>query len=559
MSLPVFALKDYQRHCLAALRRFLEKTVELGAADTAFYALTKRPFVPPPALPGLPYVCLRVPTGGGKTILAAHSIGVAADSFLRTDAPTILWFVPSQTIRDQTLASLQDRAHTNRRALADRFGENVRIMSTADALYAKRADYDGGVVVIVATIQAFRVEETEGRKVYDANGELMDHFTGLAEGLRAGLEPGPSGDPVPSLANVLRLRRPMVIVDEAHNARTSLSFDTLARLKPSLIVEFTATPVTPEEHKPEKGVYASNILHHVSAAELKAADMIKLPVILRGRPEPRETIGDAIAWLDELVTLAGAEEKETGEFVRPVMLIQAEAKSKDRETLHAEVVKKLLIDDFRVPAEHIALATGDSREIDGVDLFDRACAYRFIITQQALREGWDCSFAYVLCSVAEQKSPRAVEQLLGRVLRLPYARRKRREELNRAYAFATTTSFQNAASTLRDGLVNNGFERVEAQALVRIAPDALPGLGEDRSAYEVDEPIPPEVDAAAFKLNVEKATGGRVEVDLETGRLKARGALSDYDKTAMLLAIPQAAAKAVEALVHKSRQPAEAG
>jgi len=425
MSLPVFALKDYQRHCLAALRRFLEKTVELGAADTAFYALTKRPFVPPPALPGLPYVCLRVPTGGGKTILAAHSIGVAADSFLRTDAPTILWFVPSQTIRDQTLASLQDRAHTNRRALADRFGENVRIMSTADALYAKRADYDGGVVVIVATIQAFRVEETEGRKVYDANGELMDHFTGLAEGLRAGLEPGPSGDPVPSLANVLRLRRPMVIVDEAHNARTSLSFDTLARLKPSLIVEFTATPVTPEEHKPEKGVYASNILHHVSAAELKAADMIKLPVILRGRPEPRETIGDAIAWLDELVTLAGAEEKETGEFVRPVMLIQAEAKSKDRETLHAEVVKKLLIDDFRVPAEHIALATGDSREIDGVDLFDRACAYRFIITQQALREGWDCSFAYVLCSVAEQKSPRAVEQLLGRVLRLPYAFRTR--------------------------------------------------------------------------------------------------------------------------------------
>lgn len=553
MSLPVFALKDYQRHCLAALRRFLEKTVELGAADTAFYALTKRPFVPPPALPGLPYVCLRVPTGGGKTILAAHSIGVAADSFLRTDAPTILWFVPSQTIRDQTLASLQDRAHTNRRALADRFGENVRIMSTADALYAKRADYDGGVVVIVATIQAFRVEETEGRKVYDANGELMDHFTGLAEGLRAGLEPGPSGDPVPSLANVLRLRRPMVIVDEAHNARTSLSFDTLARLKPSLIVEFTATPVTPEEHKPEKGVYASNILHHVSAAELKAADMIKLPVILRGRPEPRETIGDAIAWLDDLVILAGAEEKETGEFVRPVMLIQAEAKSKDRVTLHAEVVKKLLIDDFRVPAEHIALATGDSREIDGVDLFDRACAYRFIITQQALREGWDCSFAYVLCSVAEQKSSRAVEQLLGRVLRLPYARRKRREELNRAYAFATTTSFQNAANTLRDGLVNNGFERVEAQALVRIAPDALPGLGEDRSAYEVDEPIPPEVDAAAFKLNVEKATGGRVEVDLETGRLKARGALSDYDKTAMLLAIPQAAAKAVEALVHKSR------
>src|SRR5690606_11250840 len=147
VSLPLFTLKDYQLQTLAALRRFLEKTVELNDADTAFYAVTKRPFTSLPNLPGLPYVCLRIPTGGGKTILAAHSIGVAADSFLRTDAPTVLWLVPSQTIRDQTLATLQDRAHPNRRALADRFGENVRIMGVADALYAKRADYDGGAVV----------------------------------------------------------------------------------------------------------------------------------------------------------------------------------------------------------------------------------------------------------------------------------------------------------------------------------------------------------------------------------------------------------------------------
>ena len=553
MSLPVFALKDYQVQTLASLRRFLEKAVELNDADTAFYAVSKRPFTPPPHLPGLPYVCLRIPTGGGKTIIAAHSIGVAADSFLRTDAPTVLWFVPSQTIRDQTLATLQDRAHPNRRALADRFGENVRIMGVTDALYAKRADYDGGAVVIVATIQAFRVEETEGRKVYEANGELMDHFTGIAEGLRDKLEIGPSGDPVPSLANVLRLRRPMVIVDEAHNARTNLSFDTLARLNPSLIVEFTATPVTPDEHNPNKGIYASNVLHHVSAAELKAADMIKLPVILRGRPEPRDTIGDAIAWLDELVALAAAEERETGEFVRPVMLLQAEPRSKDKPTLHADEVKKLLIEDFRVPDEHIALATGNAREIDGVNLFDRDCKIRFIITQQALREGWDCSFAYVLCSVAEQKSPRAVEQILGRVLRLPYAKRKGREELNRAYAFATTTSFQNAANTLRDGLVNNGFEKVEAQALVRVAQETIGGLEEGGSAFVYEEPIPEGTDASIFKTNIEVATGGRVEVDVTAGVIRTRGALTDYDRTSMLLAMPEAVAKAVEALVHKSR------
>ena len=217
MSLPVFGLKKYQRDCLKALREYLEKTVELNDADTAFYARTGRAYTPPPALPKLPYVCLRVPTGGGKTILAAHSIAVAADSFLRTDTPLVLWLVPSQTIRDQTLATLTDRANPNRRALAERFGENVRIMGVADALYAKRADYDGGAVVIVATIQAFRVEETEGRKVYAANGELMDHFSALPEVLRATLEAGPDGEPVRSLANVLRLHRPMVMVDEAHN------------------------------------------------------------------------------------------------------------------------------------------------------------------------------------------------------------------------------------------------------------------------------------------------------------------------------------------------------
>lgn len=552
MAAPLFQLKSYQREALASLRTFLQKAVELNDADTAFYALTKRPFVQPPSLPGLPYVCLRVPTGGGKTILAAHSVAIAADSFLRTDAPTVLWLVPSQTIREQTLASLSDRTHPNRRALSERFGENVRVMTVADALYAKRADYDGGAVVIVATIQAFRVEETEGRKVYEANGELMDHFTGLADGLRGALEIGPSGDPVPSLANVLRLRRPMVIVDEAHNARTDLSFDTLARLKPSMIVEFTATPVTPEEHKPEKGVYASNVLHQVSAAELKAAEMIKLPVILRGRADPRETIGDAIAWLDELTQTASAEEQAADEFIRPVMLVQSEAKSKDKPTLHAEEVKKLLIEDFRVPEAHVVIATGETKGLDGVDLFDRDCKVRFIITQQALKEGWDCSFAYVLCSVAEQKSPRAVEQLLGRVLRLPRAARKQNEDLNRAYAFATTASFQHAANTLRDGLVSNGFEKIEAADLVR-AVAVMPGLEEGGSAFVFEETLPADIDATTFKTNIENATGGRVQVDLDTGKIRARGALTDYDRAAMKLAMPEAAAATIDALVHRSR------
>ena len=164
-------------------------------------------------------------------------------------------------------------------------------MTVTEALYAKRADYDGGACVIVSTLQAFRREDKDGLKVYATNGELMDHFSSLPEGLKHGLEKGPADDPVPSLANVLRLRRPMVIVDEAHNARTALSFDVLARLAPALIVEFTATPVTPDKADAVKGAIPSNVLCQVSAAELKAAEMIKLPVVLQiGRASCRERV-----------------------------------------------------------------------------------------------------------------------------------------------------------------------------------------------------------------------------------------------------------------------------
>ena len=203
-----FKLALYQQQTLDSLRDYLSEVVATDNADTAFYKFTRRPYHEAPALPGLPYVCLRVPTGGGKTILAAHSVAVAADAFLKCDTPCVLWLVPSQTIRDQTLATLQDRTHPNRHALANRFGENLRVMTVSDALYAKRADYDGGACVIVSTLQAFRREETEGLKVYEANGELMDHFAALPDALRHRLDKGPGGDPVPSLANVLRMQTP---------------------------------------------------------------------------------------------------------------------------------------------------------------------------------------------------------------------------------------------------------------------------------------------------------------------------------------------------------------
>jgi type III restriction enzyme len=259
----------------------------------------------------MPYVCLRVPTGGGKTIMAAHAVGLAGREYLRTERVICLWLVPSNVIREQTLAALKDRQHPYRQALDVAFGGRVVVIDLADALYLNHGDATGSTVVLVSTLAALRVEETDGRKIYENNGNLQPHFVGLDDALKAKMEKEGDGRVIHSLANVLRLHRPVVIMDEAHNARTLLSFDTLKRFAPSCVLEFTATPET--KHSPSQGVFASNILHHVSARELKAEEMIKLPIKLRTRPDWKQVLSDALAKRDELEALANANEKATGE------------------------------------------------------------------------------------------------------------------------------------------------------------------------------------------------------------------------------------------------------
>lgn len=532
MAAPLIELKSYQEKALDALESYLADAAS-DNPDVAFYRATHRPYVPVPALPDLPYICLRVPTGGGKTLMAAHAVGRAADAYLKHERPTVLWLVPSNAILDQTLAALRNRGHAYRDALARRFGEAVSVMDIEEALYVSRPDLDGTASVIVATIQSFRVEDTEGRKVYDQNGNLQDHFSGRDAREFEGLDLAGDGKPVPSLANALRMHRPMVIVDEAHNARTALSFDTLARLKPSLIVEFTATPVT--EQALDKGVYASNVLTHVSAAELKAENMIKLPIVLRGREDWKAVVGDAIRWRDQLEDIANAERAVTKEYIRPIMLLQAQRQMKDKETVTPSVLKKTLIEDFRIPDEQIKIATGSVWELDDLNLFDGACPVRYVITVQALREGWDCSFAYVLCSIAEQQSARAVEQLLGRVLRLPNAKRKVRQELNEAYAFAATLSFKNTADTLVEGLVENGFEQFEARAAIREAE--FEGFQDGGAAYKHEESLPEVEDLAEIKRDIEAATAGRVTIDAAARMISVQGAMSEQDRTTLALAL----------------------
>ncbi len=519
-------LRDYQERSLDALETYLGLVAEHGASN-AFYMQTNYPYVAVKQLPGLPYVCLRVPTGGGKTFMACHAVGIAAKSYLQLDRATCLWLVPSNTIREQTLAALRDREHPYRQALDARFSGQVRVMDIKEALYIQRNTLQGETVIIVSTLAAFRVNDTEGRKVYESCGALSHHFSGLSAALEAVLEKREDGTIAHSLSNVLRMWRPLIIMDEAHNARTPLSFDTLERFSPSCIVEFTATPET--EQKPEEELFASNVLHHVSAAELKAEDMVKLPIKLWTHSESREVIGQACAMQRTLELAAQQEERETGEYIRPIVLLQAQPKSKDRRTLTVDVLKKSLIDDFKIPEEQIAVATGETRGIEDINLFERGCPLRFIITVQALKEGWDCSFAYVLCSVAEMSSSRAVEQILGRVLRLPHTKRKRRAELNCAYAYAASPRFVEAASALKDALVDNGFQKLEAADFVQPFERSGQLFGEGTLFAQASEPIVQKPDLSVLP----KPLQHQVSYSENTGVLTVTGALNLPDMEAL--------------------------
>lgn len=460
-------LKDYQEKALESLRMYLKACDSMQDADAAFYQTTRllweqgipyRSIKEPSDLADIPYVCLRLPTGGGKTLLACHTVAVANKEYLKKENSLILWLVPSNAIREQTLNALKDREHAYRQTLESNLGA-VTIKDISEALYLRAGDLSGSTVIIVATLQAFRVEDKEGRKVYESSGALDHHFKNLPNEIMEKLDRDSNGLTPYSLANVMRIHRPLVIVDEAHNARTDLSFDTLARFRPSAIIEFTATPDS--SHNP------SNVLHSVSAAELKAENMIKLPIRLETRTDWQSLLSDAIAERVDLEKKAVEDRRKSGDYIRPIMLLQAQPRRQGHETLTVDVIEKALIEDHHIPADQIVRATGETRGLEGKDLSDEKCEIRYIITVQALREGWDCPFAYVLCSVAEQRAIGAVEQILGRVLRLPYCKPRVDKDLNRAYAFVASSDFAEAAQNLVDALVENGFNRQEAGDFIR--------------------------------------------------------------------------------------------
>jgi type III restriction enzyme len=474
--MTAFAPKTYQSQVLDSVEAYFKACHELPSPSIAFTATTERlwgrgnTYNPLSGFPSdMPYFCLRVPTGGGKTWLAAKSVALVNTHLLRCEQSVILWLVPSKPIREQTLRALRDRQHPYHTALRE--AGPITVLDLEEAKSVTRATLDTSTTIIVATRQAFQVEEEECRKVYQSSGALMHHFDNLSPTQRDELlTEGEGTDRITpySLANVLRLRRPFVVVDEAHNNRTELAFDMLARFRPSGVLELTATPDL--ERTP------SNVLHSVSAAELKAEEMIKLPVVLETEPNWQQCLADAIGRRDALHKLADDERRAGAAYLRPLVLIQSEPRRAGVDTLDFERVKNELITNHGIPASEIIIATSEEKGLEQIDadyklgIADPACPVKFVITQKALAEGWDCPFAYILVSMASLHSATAVEQLLGRVLRQPGASHRQARALNQSYAFVVSRNFAETASALRDRLVAGaGFERREVAEFVTAA------------------------------------------------------------------------------------------
>ena len=464
-------LKRYQSAALAALSDFLHLASRVGAAS-AFQQQAGRAYQSE-VFGEIPCVCLRIPTGGGKTLMASHAIVGMAREWQSSDAPVAVWLVPSDAIRSQTLSALQTPGHPYRVALEEAYGQRVQVCDLDRVSTLSPTDWGRQAIVVVATIQSFRVEQTDTRNVYAFSEAFERHFKALSAERLAALSVVPDafvteadaannamlhayiGQARYSLANWLALQNPLVVVDEAHNARTDNSFTALKRLNPSAILELTATPIA---HK-------TNVLYHVSAQELQAEQMIKLPITLSEHPEGwQAAVFGAVQAQKWLETEAQQAQAAGDAYVRPIVLFQAQNVN---DAMPPEALRQHLITELHIPEEQIAIATGSQRDLEGVDVSSHACPLRYIITVQALREGWDCPFAYILCSLQPLSSATAVEQLLGRVLRMPYASKRNRDALNRAYAHVCEATFAHAAGALVDRLVTNmGIEALDVASMI---------------------------------------------------------------------------------------------
>ncbi|MCF6179853.1 MAG: DEAD/DEAH box helicase family protein, partial [Geopsychrobacter sp.] len=342
----------------------------------------------------IPNVCLKVPTGGGKTLLAACALERIQTDFFKRQTGFVLWVVPSDAIYRQTWKHLANREHPYRQILERASGGRVKMLEKRDAF--TRRDVEGQLCVMLLMLPSAARKSKETLRLFRDSGRFTSFFppeddsganhqlleqvrnldiNDLAEmGWKDGIVPG-SLSIKQSLGNTLRLVRPVVIVDEGHKAYSDTARDTLGGFNPRFILELSATPNT-------KGRHQSNMLVNVPGGDLKDEEMIKLPinVINEEKGGWKQTLTLAHARLDELTQEAVSFQNESGRYIRPIMLVRVERTGKDQRDkafIHAEDAREYLLEKLGVKEEEIRLKTSENDELGSDDLLLESSPVRY--------------------------------------------------------------------------------------------------------------------------------------------------------------------------------------
>lgn len=468
-------LKSYQKKVIADLTRYLELLNETKSDAAAFRLFWQEKSAPTlgryqNVIPGVPNLCFKVPTGGGKTFIACNAVRPIFDALPATKTKAVVWLVPSDAILTQTAKALKDTSHPYRQKIDVDFGGRVEVYTKQELLNGQNFNPTAvteQLSVMVLSYDSFRGRGKEGLKAYQENSNLAE----FAKVLGKPDSPIEKADET-ALFQIINQLNPLVIVDESHHARSELSLEMLENFNPCFVLDLTATP------KKE-----SNIISYVDAVQLKNEHMVKLPVIVYNRDSQSEVLIDAIDLRNKLEEIAGAEYAKTGKYIRPIALFQAQPKGKEDATTFEKLRDKLV--DAGIPAEQIAIRTADVNELKNTDLMSPDCPVRYIITVNALKEGWDCPFAYILASLANKTSQVDVEQILGRILRLPHTSQHTQSALNMSYVLTSSNDFNNTVAHIVKGLNSAGFSDKD----YRIGESAKPQIPE-QAAEQITLPDP---------------------------------------------------------------------
>ena len=432
----------------------------------------------------VPNAVLKVPTGGGKTWLAVSSVSRIMGRHLERNTGFVLWIVPNEAIYTQTLKHLKDRQHPYRQALDRAAAGRVRVMEKTDRFDAR--DVEMNLCVMLLMLQSANRETQDSLKMFQDRGDVHGFFPpeGEQQLHKEALERTPNlsayNDMFPmvkdSLGNALRIIRPLVVLDEGHRAISDLAFKTLYDFNPCFVLELTATPqdVQPRGGRnPRPGRYA-NLLVEVTGRELDREGMIKMPLNLDPRQgsDWRATLNAALTKLNALDVEAKRLCADTDRYIRPIMLIQVERTGADqRETghIHAEDVKDQLLTAGFDEAE-VAIKTAERNDLtrpENLDLLSATNRVRAIVTKQALQEGWDCPFAYVLCALASSSNLNAMTQLVGRILCQPSAIKTGVAALDECHVITHHAGTASVVEAIKEGLERDGL----GDLVVRVSQD----------------------------------------------------------------------------------------